>query len=59
MGTSERDAPAWTLEAIEKLQQLWNGGVEIEVICQTLGRPEAMVRAKAAELKLPQHVRPQ
>ena len=48
--------PAWTIEAIKKLQQLWNEGVPVDVISETLGRPEAMVRAKAAELGLPQHV---
>lgn len=48
----------WTIEAIEKLQQLWKEGVAVEVISQTLRRSEEMVRAKAAELQLPQHVEP-
>lgn len=46
----------WTLQAVEKLQELWRNGVGAELISQTLGRSEAEVRAKAAELKLPQHV---
>lgn len=46
----------WSLSAVEKLKELWNAGVAVEVISQTLGRSEATVRAKAAELKLPQHV---
>ncbi len=46
----------WTLNAVEKLQELWKEGVKPELIGQTLGRPEGEVRAKAAELKLPQHV---
>jgi len=46
----------WTREAVEKLQELWNAGVNVERICATLGREESMVRAKAAELGLPQHV---
>ena len=46
----------WTVTAVEKLQELWNGGVQPEMIGHTLGRPENEVRAKAAELKLPQHV---
>ncbi len=46
----------WTLEAVEKLKKLWNEGVPPDMISQTLGRPEDVVRAKAAELGLPQHV---
>ena len=46
----------WSLGAVDKLKELWNAGVPVEVICQTLGRSEAAVRAKAAEFKLPQHV---
>ncbi len=46
----------WSLSAVEKLQELWKEGVKPELIGHTLGRPEAEVRAKAAELKLPQHV---
>jgi hypothetical protein len=46
----------WTLRAVEKLKELWNDGVSPELIGHTLGRPEDEVRAKAAELKLPQHV---
>ena len=44
------------IEVVTKLRELWNGGVSPEMIAHTLGRPEAEVRAKAAELKLPQHV---
>lgn len=46
----------WTITAIDKLKELWNGGVAPELIGHTLGRPEQEVRAKAAELRLPQHV---
>ena len=46
----------WSLTAVSKLKELWNGGVAVEVICQTLGRSEEAVRAKAAELGLAQHV---
>jgi hypothetical protein len=46
----------WNIQAVEKLRQLWRDGVPAAMISQTLGRPEAEVRAKAAELRLPQHV---
>jgi len=46
----------WSVEGVEKLRQLWKDGVRVELISQTLGRPEAEVSAKAAELGLPQHV---
>jgi hypothetical protein len=46
----------WNLRAVETLQKLWREGVPAPMISQTLGRSEADVRAKAAELKLPQHV---
>jgi hypothetical protein len=46
----------WSLVAVEKLKELWNEGVSVEIISTTLGRSEAVVRAKAAELSLPQHV---
>jgi len=46
----------WTIEAIETLKKLWNEGVPADMISQTLARPEHLVRAKAAELGLPQHV---
>ncbi len=46
----------WTITAVEKLRELWKAGVQPELIGHTLGRPEAEVRAKAAQLKLPQHV---
>ena len=58
MTTSETTNPAWTLEAGEKLKQLWNEGVEVGLISQTLQRSEEVVRAKAAVLKLPRHVKP-
>ena len=29
----------WTITAVEKLQELWNGGVTPEMIGHTLGRP--------------------
>ncbi len=46
----------WTVTAVEKLKELWNAGVKPELIAHTLGRPEEEVRAKASELRLPQHV---
>jgi hypothetical protein len=46
----------WTITAIEKLKELWNGGVEPALVAHALGRPEQEVRAKAAEFRLPQHV---
>jgi len=46
----------WTMTAVEKLKELWNADVGPEMIGHTLGRPESEVRAKAAEMKLPQHV---
>jgi hypothetical protein len=48
----------WTVTAVEKLRELWNAGVLPEMIGHTLGRPEHEVRAKASELRLPQHVEP-
>lgn len=53
---SEITGAPWSLSAVDKLRELWNAGVGIEAISATLGRPEQVVRAKAAELKLPQHV---
>jgi len=46
----------WTITAIDKLKELWMADVQPETISHTLGRPEAEIRAKAAELRLPQHV---
>jgi hypothetical protein len=53
---TEFTGAAWSLAAVEKLRELWNEGVPIAVISTALGRGEAAVRAKAAELSLPQHV---
>lgn len=46
----------WTIAAVDKLRELWNAGVAPGMIGHTLGRPEPEVRAKASELRLPQHV---
>jgi tagatose-1,6-bisphosphate aldolase non-catalytic subunit AgaZ/GatZ len=46
----------WSAQAVEKLRQLWREAVPLPLISQTLGRSEAEIRAKAAELALPQHV---
>ena len=46
----------WTIAAVDKLRELWREGVSPELVSHTLGRPESEVRAKAAELRLPQHV---
>jgi hypothetical protein len=53
---SEFTGAPWSLAAVDKLRELWNAGVGIAAISATLGRSEAVIRAKAAELKLPQHV---
>jgi hypothetical protein len=45
----------WTIEAVEKLKKLWSEGVPPDMISETLARPEHVVRAKAAELGLPEH----
>jgi hypothetical protein len=45
----------WSKEAIDKLTELWREGVSPKVISATLRRDEGVVRAKAAELKLPEH----
>lgn len=55
MNVSAQEKP-WSLTAVEKLRELWRDGVPVAVISQTLQRPEAEVRAKAAEFGLPQHV---
>ncbi len=53
---SEITGAPWSITAVDKLKELWNAGVSAEVISQTLHRPEEEVRAKAGELRLPQHV---
>ncbi len=53
---SEFTGALWSLTAVEKLKELWNAGVAVEMISQTLHREEDEVRAKAGELGLPQHV---
>lgn len=46
----------WTVTAVDKLREFWREGVDPALVGHALGRPETEVRAKAAELKLPQHV---
>lgn len=53
---AEYTGAPWSIQSVEKLVELWKEGVRAELIAQTLQRPEAEVRAKAAELGLPQHV---
>lgn len=53
---SEFTGAPWSITAVDKLKELWNAGVPAEVISQTLKRSEDEVRAKAGELRLPQHV---
>jgi len=48
----------WSRDSVAKLIELWREGVPPKVISATLRRDEAAVRAKAAELKLPEHVHP-
>jgi hypothetical protein len=55
MNANAQDNP-WSLTAVQKLRELWRESVPAEMISQTLRRSEADVRAKAAELGLPQHV---
>jgi hypothetical protein len=54
--TSEPTGAPWTIQAIDKLRELWKADVPADMIAETLARPEYVVRAKAAELGLPQHV---
>jgi hypothetical protein len=53
---TEQTGSPWSIEAIDKLKKLWSEGVSAEMISQALRRPEDVVRSKAAELGLPQHV---
>ena len=53
---SEYTGSQWSVQAVEKLKELWNAGVPADMIAETLARPEHTVRAKASELGLPQHV---
>ena len=53
---SEITGAPWSITAVDKLKELWNAGVAVEVISQTLHREENEIRAKAGELGLPQHV---
>jgi hypothetical protein len=53
---TEYTGARWSIQSVEKLVELWKDGVRAELIAQTLQRPEGEVRAKAAELSLPQHV---
>jgi hypothetical protein len=46
----------WTVTGVDKLRELWKAGVPADMIALTIGRPEYEVRAKAAEMRLPQHV---
>ena len=53
---SDMTGASWSITAVDKLKELWNAGVTAEMISQTLGRSEQEIRAKAGELRLPQHV---
>ena len=53
---TEYTGSPWSIQAIEKLKELWNADVPADMIAETLARPEHVVRAKASELGLPQHV---
>jgi hypothetical protein len=46
----------WSIETVDRLRKLWSEGVPADMIAQTLAKPEHVVRAKAAQLGLPQHV---
>jgi hypothetical protein len=50
------DGSPWSMRAVDKLVELWREGLPPETISQMLGRSEAQIRSKAAELRLPQHV---
>jgi hypothetical protein len=45
----------WSKQAVDKLTELWREGVPASVISATLRKGESAVRAKAAELGLPEH----
>ena len=45
----------WSKQAVDKLTELWREGVPPSVISATLRKGESAVRAKAAELGLPEH----
>ncbi len=53
---SEGNGAPWSITAVDKLKELWNAGVPLAMICQTLHREEDEIRAKAGELGLPRHV---
>ena len=44
----------WSREAVAKLTELWREGVSPKVISATIRRGEDAIRAKAAELHLPE-----
>ena len=48
----------WSKQAIDKLTELWREGVPPKVISATLRKGEGAIRAKAAELGLPEHPQP-
>ena len=47
----------WSRTAVEKLTQMWREGVPPKVISAALRKGEETIRAKAAELKLPEQGR--
>ena len=52
---SEFTGAPWSKNAVDKLTELWREGVPPSVISATLRKSEDAVRAKAAELRLPDH----
>jgi hypothetical protein len=53
---SQYTGASWSKEGVAKLIELWREGVSPKVIAATLRRSEADVHAKAAELRLPEHI---
>ena len=51
---SEFTGAPWSRTAVEKLTAMWNEGVSPKVISAALRKDEGAVRAKAAELHLPE-----
>jgi hypothetical protein len=51
---TEYTGAPWSKTAVDKLTELWREGVPAKVISAALRKDEGAVRAKAAELHLPE-----
>ena len=45
----------WSKQAVDRLTEMWREGVPPSVISAALRKGEGAIRAKAAELGLPEH----